>query len=121
MKNLFALLTVIGAGFVAAPDADARHGCHTSHTYVSHYTSCGCPVHVERYVAYYDRCGYPVYRTRTLPVNHRCRPVIQRPCGNPWPSVHRPPVIVHPQHGRYTSGGVRIGPVIVGGGGSRCR
>lgn len=113
MKNLFALLTVIGAGFVAAPDADARpYRHHVQATYVSHHTSCGCPVYQQRYIAYYDRCGYPVYRVRTLPVRHHCRAVHHR--------SHRPQ-IVHPRHGRYTSGGVRIGPVIVGGGSRGCR
>lgn len=119
MKNLFALLTVIGAGFVAAPDAEARpYGHHASHLVVSHHTSCGCPVYKQRYVAFYDRCGNPVFRYRILPVSHHCR------------AVHHPrrgggyrPEVIHPRHGhgRHTSGGVRVGPVIVGGGSSRCR
>lgn len=121
MKNLFALLTVIGAGFIAAPDAEARPGCNSGHTYVSHYTNCGCPVYVQRYVAYYDRCsGRPIYRTRTLSVNHRCRShhghgYSQRGHG-------------YSQHGyghgvrSHRSTGFRIGPVIVGGGSARrCR
>jgi hypothetical protein len=117
MKNLFALLTVIGAGFIAAPDAEARPGCNSSHTYVSHYTSCGCPVYVQRYVAYYDRCtGRPIYRTRTLSVNHRCRS--HHAYGHSYaPRTH---------YGRsvrnHRSTGFRIGPVIVGGGSARrCR
>lgn len=121
MKNLFALLTVIGAGFVAAPDADARPRCNTTHTYVSHRSSCGCPVYAQRYVAGYDRCGYPVYRTRILPVSHRCRPVIHHPRQRACRPVGRGHAVVHPRHGRYTSGGVRIGPVIVGGGSRGCR
>lgn len=122
MKNLIALLSVIGAGFIAAPDAEARPHCNSAHTYVSHHTSCGCPVYKQRYIAYYDRCGHPVYRTRIVPVQHRCRPAVVHPRHRVQQRhiVPSRPVVRHP--GRYTSGGVRIGPVIVGGGSSgRCR
>ncbi len=118
MKNLFALLTVIGAGFVAAPDAEARPYCNSGHTYVSHRTSCGCPVYKQSYIAYYDHCGNPVWRTRVLPVNHQCRH-----------NVHYRHHGRHYDHGHDRSrnwgrsGGFRIGPVIVGGhrSPSRCR
>lgn len=120
MKNLFALLTVIGAGFIAAPDAEARPGCNNGHTYVSHYTSCGCPVYVQRYVAYYDRCsGRPIYRTRTLSVNHRCRS--HHAYGHSYSqSRHTGRGYIHSNRHHHNSG-FRIGPVIVGGGSSRCR
>lgn len=116
MKNLFALLTVIGTGFIAAPEAEARPGCNSGHTYVSHHTSCGCPVYVQRYVAYYDQCtGRPIYRTRTLSVNHRCRSH----------SAYGHSYTQRRHHGTYHrnrhTSGFRIGPVIVGGGSSRCR
>ncbi|BCX47690.1 hypothetical protein HAHE_15980 [Haloferula helveola] len=111
MKHLLTLLTVIGAGFVAAPDAEARPHQHNScsTTYVSGHTSCGCPIYTQRYVAYYDRFGRAIYRYQTLPVNHHCRHrVVRQPqCHTPQPRY---------QNSRYTRSGVRIGPVIVGGG-----
>ncbi len=66
MKTILILLTIIGAQFIAAPNADAQT-CSTQHTYVSGRTSCGCPIQTVRYIAYYDRCGYPIYRSRTQP------------------------------------------------------
>lgn len=118
MKNLFALLTVIGAGFVGAPDAEARTYCNSGHTYVSHRTSCGCPVYKQRYIAYYDRCGYPVYRTRSVPFRHTCRQ-------HTYHRYHGRSCNQGVRHhtGWSRNGGFRIGPVIVAGhrAPSRCR
>ena len=73
MKTLLTLLAVLGAQFIAAPEAEARP-CQQTHRYVTSRTSCGCPIYTQRYISYYDRCGHPVYRYRTEPVVHRCRP-----------------------------------------------
>lgn len=74
MKTILTLLAILGAQFIAAPEADARPHSPT-HRYVISRTSCGCPIYTQRYVAYYDRCGQPVFRYRTEPIVHRCRPV----------------------------------------------
>lgn len=62
-------------------------------SYVRCYSSCGCPVHVQRYIAGFDRCGNPVYGERVLAVSHRCRPLVR--VGPPRPI--NPPVIA-PRH-----------------------
>ena len=73
MKTLLTLLAVLGAQFIAAPEAEAKPHKQT-HRYVTSRTSCGCPIYTQRYISYYDRCGHPVYRYRTEPIVHRCRP-----------------------------------------------
>lgn len=78
MKTILTLLAILGAQFIAAPEADARPHA-SNHRYVSSRTSCGCPIYTQRYVAYYDRCGQPVFRYRTEPIVHRCRPVHHHP------------------------------------------
>ncbi|MBB5351399.1 hypothetical protein HNR46_001635 [Haloferula luteola] len=78
MKRLLHLLTLSSILLGAATTAEA-HGNSRSHRYVSHRTSCGCPVYAERYVAFYDSCGHPVFRTRRIPVAHQCRPVCPPP------------------------------------------
>jgi hypothetical protein len=116
MKKLFAILTLVGAGFVAAPDASASPcGPGGSSTYVSHRTSCGCPVYAQRYVAYYDHCGRPVWQTRILPVQHRCRPAHHQT----YRGSYRTPGV--PPHARHGSHSVRIGPVTISRGSRTCR
>lgn len=90
MKTILTLLTILGAQFVATPNAEARD-C-SSHRYVTSRTSCGCPIYTVRYVAYYDRCGHPVYRYRTEPIRHRCNHARhQHP-------VYRQTYYNHPRH-----------------------
>lgn len=78
MKTILTLLTILGAQFIAAPEAEARPQ-QSCHRYVTSRTSCGCPIYTQRYISHYDRCGHPVYRYRTERIVHRCRPVHRHP------------------------------------------
>jgi len=116
MKKLLMLLTVLAAGVIAAPSVEARpYHNHGTQTYVSGYTSCGCPIYKQRYIVRYDHCGNPIYAYRVLPVSHG------HSCHR---NSYRSNNYYHgssPGYG-YTRSGVRIGPVIVSPGYSRrCR
>lgn len=74
MRKLLATATVAIAAFFATPtDADA--GIHvsigSSHTYVSGYASCGCPIYTKRVFRGYDCNRRPVYSYYRQPFRHR--------------------------------------------------
>jgi len=110
MKTILTLLTILGAQFMAAPEAEARPQ-NSCHRYVTSRTSCGCPIYTQRYVAYYDRCGHPVYRYRTEPVVHRCKPAYVHPSRGyrqPYYSGSSRRAVVTPRCGTSSSHGRTI-------------
>ncbi|MFD2158747.1 hypothetical protein ACFSW8_07555 [Rubritalea tangerina] len=75
MKTLFYPVFVFALAAFFAPQALEARSCssHSSYTYVSGYTSCGCPIYTKRVVRYYDCHGHPVYGYYRQPVTHRCK------------------------------------------------
>ncbi len=73
LLHTFSLFAALATVFLfTANTAEARGQSHRTTKYVSHYTSCGCPVYKTKVFRGHARCGKPVYNYYTQPVRHRC-------------------------------------------------
>lgn len=73
LLSTFSILAAVVTVFLfSANTAEARGHSHGTTTYVSHYTSCGCPVYVKKVFWKHDCYGRPIYRYYRQPVTHRC-------------------------------------------------
>jgi len=76
MKKVVTLFAVLAALFAYVPQSvEARSSTSriSVSTYVSGYSSCGCPIYTKRVLSHYNRYGRPVYNYYHQAVNHRCK------------------------------------------------
>lgn len=62
MKKILTYLSILTAAFLFTPNsAEARPHSHGSTTYVSGYSSCGCPMYTKKVFVRHGQCGTPIY------------------------------------------------------------